>query len=151
MKRFSFRLERLLQLREAEEQERARQLGLALHDEEQAREAMEQGQARLWAAQEQLSRITRAPAQAGLLRNLELSVEQLTHQVALLSEAHGKCVEKVDAERARFEEARMAKRVIERLKEQRREAWNQELARYEQSLSDETASFLARENSGRNE
>ncbi len=44
----------------------------------------------------------------------------------------------------------MAKRVIERLKEQRREAWNQEFARYEQSLSDETASFLARDN-GRDE
>jgi flagellar export protein FliJ len=151
VKRFSFRLERVLQLRESAEQEKARQLGLALRDEEQARLSMEEGQAKLEAARTQLARITRAPAQAGMLRNLELSVEQLTHQETLLREAHARCVEKVDADRAQFEEARMAKRVIERLKEQRREAWIQELARYEQSLSDETASFLARENSGRDE
>lgn len=151
MKRFTFRLERVLQLRESAEKERARILGLALRDEEQARIAADEGLARLEEAREQYHRISRAPAQAGLLRNLELSVEQLTHQHALLSEAHAKCVAQVEVERAAFEEARMAKRVIERLKEQRREAWNQELARYEQSLSDETASFLARENSERDE
>ena len=151
MKRFTFRLERLLQLRETEEQEQARQLGAARRAEEEARILAERGKARLEEARDQYGRISQAPAQAGLLRNLELSVEQLTHQYALLSEAHAKSEVKVEAERALFEEARMAKRVIERLKEQRREAWNQELARYEQGLSDETASFLARENSRREE
>lgn len=151
MKRFSFRLERLLQLRESAEKEQARMLGVALQDEEQARQELQRREVRLDEARTQLARIAQAPAQAGLLRNLELSVEQLTHQVSLLFEAHARCIQKVEAERAKFEEARMAKRVIERLKDQRREAWNQELARYEQSLSDETASFLARENSGRNE
>lgn len=151
MKRFTFRLERLLQLRESAEQERARILGVALRDEEQAKVSADEGQARLEEARDQYGRIARAPAAAGLLRNLELTVEQLTHQSALLNEAHAKSVERVDVERAQFEEARMAKRVIERLKEQRREAWIQELARYEQSLSDETASFLARENSERDE
>lgn len=151
MKRFSFRLERVLQLREAAEQEKARALGLALRDEEQAKRDAETGKQRLAEARAQLRRISGAPAQAGLLRNLELSVEQLSHQYALLSEAHAKSTERVSIERAAFEEARMAKRVIERLKVQRREAWNQELARYEQGLSDETASFLARENGGRDE
>jgi flagellar export protein FliJ len=150
VKRFTFRLERLLQIREAAEQEKARLLGVALQAEESARLAAIAGQERLEEARGQLARISQAPAQAGLLRNLELSVEQLTHQLHRLSEAHAKAEAMVDTERAVFEEARMAKRVIERLKNQRREAWNQELARYEQSLSDETASFLAREN-GRDE
>jgi flagellar export protein FliJ len=150
VKRFTFRLERLLQIREAAEQEKARLLGVALREEETAKQAAIDGQARLDQARDQLTRISQAPAQAGLLRNLELSVEQLTHQLRQLNEAHAKTVAQVDAERILFEEARMAKRVIERLKQQRRETWNQELARYEQSLSDETASFLAREN-GRDE
>lgn len=150
MKRFSFRLERLLQIREAAEQEQARLLGVALHDEEMAKQIAADARAKLDESRGQYARISVAPAQAGLLRNLELSIEQLSHQANLLREAHGKTLEKVDEARAAFEEARMAKRVIERLKEQRREAWTQELARYEQSLSDETASFLAREN-GREE
>ena len=150
MKRFTFRLERLLQLREAAEQEKARNLGVALQEEDVAKQAVTEGQARRDEAVGQLARISQAPAQAGLLRNLELSVEQLTHQLHLLNEAHAKALARVDAERSAFEEARMAKRVIERLKEQRREAWTQELARHEQSLSDETASYLAREN-GRDE
>lgn len=151
MKRFSFRLERLLQLRQSAEREMARLLGVALRAEEAAKLTADAGQARLEEARDQLTRIARAPAQAGLLRNLELSVEQLSHQLRLLNEAHAKCVAKVDVERIQFEEARMAKRVIERLKQQRREAWNVELARYEQGLSDESASFLARENSTRDE
>ncbi len=88
MKRFTFRLERLLQLREAEEQEKARALGVALQDEEAAKQAAAEGQARRDEAAGQLARIAQAPAQAGLLRNLELSVEQLTHQLQLLHEAH---------------------------------------------------------------
>lgn len=150
MKRFSFRLERLLQIREAAEKEMARLLGVALQDEETARQVAAAAQAKLEEARGQYVRISVKPAQAGLLRNLELSIEQLTHQWSVLNEAHAKALVRVDEARAVFEEARMAKRVIERLKEQRRDAWNQELARYEQSLSDETASFLAREN-GRKE
>jgi flagellar export protein FliJ len=150
MKRFAFRLERLLQLRESAEKEKARLLGVALQDEEAAKQVMLAAQARLEEARGQYTRISVAPAQAGLLRNLELSIEQLTHQWNLASEVHAKALAQVEVARNEFEEARMAKRVIERLKDQRREAWNQELARYEQSLSDETASFLAREN-GRNE
>lgn len=151
MKRFSFRLERLLQLRESAEKERARLLGVALQAEDAARIAADEGQARLDEAREQYSQISRAPAQAGLLRNLELSVDQLSHQVALLREAHAKSSARVEEERVQFEEARMAKRVIERLKQQRRDAWNVELARYEQGLSDETASFLMRERGGGDE
>lgn len=151
MKRFSFRLERLLQLRESAEKERARILGVAIQEEEAAGRMAETAKVRLDQARNQLTVISRAPAQAGLLRNLELSVDQLAHQWGMMNDAHAKAMQKVEAERAQFEEARMAKRVIERLKQQRREAWNVELARYEQSLSDETASFLTRENSGRDE
>ncbi len=45
--------------------------------------------------------------------------------------------ERLEAERSQFEQARMARRVIERLREQRREAWGEELSRHEQGVSDE--------------
>ena len=53
MKQFSFRLQRLLQLREAAEKDRARQLGEALREEEARREALRQSQERLETARDQ--------------------------------------------------------------------------------------------------
>lgn len=151
MKRFAFRLERLLQIREVAEKDKARALGLAMREEEAQREAARIGLNRLEDARAQVSGTRGRPALAGTMRNLELAVEQLTVQAQALDEAHAKGLERVETERHQFEEARMAKRVIERLREQRRETWTIELARYEQSLSDETASFLAREHNGRDE
>ncbi len=151
MKRFTFRLERLLQIRESAEKEQARALGLAMRDEETQRQAALDGQGRLEEARTQVVASRGRPTLAGTMQNLELAVEQLALQSRALDEAHAKSLERVETERHRFEEAHMAKRVIERLREQRRETWTLELARYEQNLSDETASFLARENRGGSE
>ncbi len=151
MKRFVFRLERLLQIRQTAEEECARALGLALQDEETCRLTALEGQARFEDAQGQVLASRSGPSPAGSIRNLELTVEQLGNEVATLEEAHRKSVERVDRAREQFEEARMAKRVIERLREERYEAWTQELVRYEQALSDETAGFLARERNARSE
>jgi flagellar export protein FliJ len=137
MKRFAFRLERLLQLREAAEKERARQLGEALKDEEQRREALRESQERLADAQDQLSSTPREMSQAGTLRNLELTVDALAGQARSLEDTHEQSVERVEEERVRFEQARVARRVIERLREHRREAWEVEVNRHEQGVNDE--------------
>ncbi len=137
MKRFAFRLDRLLQLREAAEKERARQLGEALKEEEQRREALRQSQERLADAQDQLSSTPREMSQAGTLRNLELTVDALAGQARSLEDTHEQSVERVEEERVRFEQARVARRVIERLREHRREAWEVEMNRHEQGVNDE--------------
>ncbi|MFN8651584.1 MAG: flagellar export protein FliJ [Gemmatimonadales bacterium] len=137
MKQFSFRLQRLLQLREAAEKDRARQLGEALREEEARREALRQSQERLETARDQLMTTPNEMMQAGTLRNLELSVEMLAGQARSLEDTHMKSLEKVEEERMRFEQARVARRVIERLREHRREAWGVEVNRLEQVINDE--------------
>ena len=137
MKQFTFRLDRLLQLREAAERERARNLGNALRDEEARRTAVRESQERLADAQDQLSSTPREMSQAGMLRNLELTLAALAGEARTLEVTHEKSVERVEEERLLFEQARVARRVIERLREHRREAWGVEVNRIEQGLNDE--------------
>lgn len=137
MKQFSFRLQRLLQLREAAEKEHARHLGEALREEETRRAALRESQERLAEAQNQLASTPREMSQAGTLRNLELTLQALDGEARTLETSHEKSVEVVEEERLRFEQARVARRVIERLREHRREAWGIEVNRIEQAMNDE--------------
>jgi flagellar export protein FliJ len=146
MKRFAFRLERLLQLRAAAERAQARQLVQALREEAADREAVRESEVRLAEARAQLVTTPKELSQAGTLRNLELAIDALADQVRALSLTHERSLERVETERHGFEQARMARRVIERLREHRREVWGDELARYEQGESDENALQQARSN-----
>jgi flagellar export protein FliJ len=139
MKRFAFRLERLLQLREIAERDQARQLARALREEEARREAVVDSERRLAEARAQFATTPRELSQAGTLQNLELTIEVLAAETRELNETHEQSLAQVEAERHQFEQARMARRIIERLREHRREAWGSELSRYEQGASDETA------------
>lgn len=137
MKRFSFRLERVLQLREAAEREQARALADAVRAEEEHRARVLEAEARLSEARTQFRQTPRELSQAGTLQNLELAIEALALQQRDLAGNHEEALARLEAERHQFEQARMARRVIERLREQRREAWGEELSRHEQALSDE--------------
>jgi flagellar export protein FliJ len=139
MKRFTFRLERLLQLREAAERAQARLLAQALREEAAHREAVRESELRLAEARAQYAMTPKDLSQAGTLRNLELALDALAEQARGLSLIHEQSLERVETERHGFEQARMARRVIERLREQRREAWGEELVRFEQHESDENA------------
>lgn len=139
MKRFLFRLERLLQLRQASEKERARELAQATQEEEVRRAAVVESEARLLEARAQCQSTPRELSQAGTLQNLQLAMESLSADVRQLTETHEQSLERLESERQQFDQARMARRVIERLREHRRIAWGEEYARHEQRLSDETA------------
>jgi len=140
MKRFAFRLERLLQLRVAAEKERARELAEALTEEETRRGALREGAARLAEAREQLSGTTAiGRPRAGSLRNLELSLLALLTNAAQLSARHEKSLERVDSERQQYELARRERRILERLRQQRRQTWEGEYQRWEQAITDEVA------------
>ena len=56
---------------------------------------------------------------AGTLSNLSLTVEAARARAAEASAAHHQAIEKLETEIGGFEEARQARRAIERLKEQR--------------------------------
>ncbi|MBK8005960.1 MAG: flagellar export protein FliJ [Gemmatimonadetes bacterium] len=148
MKRFTFRLERLLQLREAAEQERARELASARHEEEARRNDAEEAARRLEEARRQAAESHAGYMQAGTLRNLELSIGALTVQRQAAAQQHEQSLERLEAERQQYEAARRDRRVIERLREQRHAAWGEEYNRWEQGVLDETASTRSSRASG---
>jgi flagellar biosynthesis chaperone FliJ len=144
MKRFSFRLERVLQLRRAAEQEQARALTEARRQEEERRRAAEESAARFALTVRQLSGTPTDLRTAGTLSNLMLTLEVAEAAAAAASALHREAVTQVDVELAGFDQARQARRAIERLREHRHSDWQQEVSRAEQQEIDEVASRLPR-------
>ena len=140
MKRFAFRLERLLQLRESTERERARELGAALREEAGRRAEAHAGEERLLQARAQLATTASGFSHAGTLQNLGMAVDALALEWKSMSDKHERSLDKVEMERRQFEQARMAKRVLERLRKQRHDTWVDAWNRWEQGQLDESAS-----------
>ena len=85
MKRFVFRLERLLQLRSSAERQEVRTLGEAVQAEDRARHELEAAASRQTNAQGQLAGRSKAPA--GVLMNLERTVDVFSQRVVAAQEA----------------------------------------------------------------
>jgi flagellar export protein FliJ len=139
MKTFLFRLERILQLRSRAERERAQSLGHALRDEEARRRNLEEAAARLGRLGEQIADAAPAVANAGTLRNLELTVQAAASQVEAAEDSHRVAADVLEAEQERFNQARKERRVLERLREQRLAAWSAQAVREEQGEHDAIA------------
>jgi len=139
MKKFRFRLDKVLQLRARLEREQAGVLGRALHDEETRRKALEEACAHLDRCGEQISERTNGIVEAGTLRNLGLAVKAAAGGVQDAEDEHRAAEVSVQEEQEKFSLARMERRIVERLKERRREAWNVEATREEQRECDGVA------------
>lgn len=139
MKRFSFRLERLLEFRHSMEREGARRLGEAQRAQEEQRRRVEECAARVADAQAQLAAAPPHCRTAGTLTNLTLLLDaaRAAHTYAIA--AHREAMTRVDAERVKYEEARQARRTIERLRDRRFEDWQQAVVREDQQVIDEIA------------
>lgn len=139
MKKFSFRLERVRQLRVAAEQEAARGLADARGLEDACREAVDAGMARLRDALAQVVTMHTASGAAGMLGNLHLPLDvlraRLDADTVRLQEA-GKAVETA---RLAYDAARQDRMALDRLHDQRRAEWEREVARHEQAALDEVA------------
>ncbi|MEP6571541.1 MAG: hypothetical protein ABJD11_02565 [Gemmatimonadota bacterium] len=140
MKRFVFRLDRLLQLRTAAERERARSLVASMRQEEEQRRVYQASAERLAGVTEQLRSTPKPLRTAGTLSNLELTLKAARVDIQAAEVAHGESLNRVEEEIRTFEEARVARRAIERLKEQRRATWHVESSREDQHDCDEVAS-----------
>jgi flagellar export protein FliJ len=139
MKKFRFRLDRVLQLRARAERERARALGQALRDEEARRRSLEEAAARFDRCGEQIAEKSNGIVHAGTLRNLRLTVKAAADDVEAAVDEHKAAEASVQEEQERFGVARMERRIVERLREQRQEAWNIEASREEQGEIDGVA------------
>jgi flagellar export protein FliJ len=139
MKRFVFRLERLLQLRRSMEREQARRLGETQRTQEEHRRQVELCAARVSQAQSQVHAAPPECRTAGTLTNLGLVLDAARAALTAADTAHRQASARVEAERTRYEEARQACRTVERLREQRHADWQTQLSRDDQHTIDEIA------------
>lgn len=134
MNMFIFRLERLFQLRAKVEQQRAQELARAVRDEQDRRATLSAAAERLDRSRSQMG--SGQIATAGTLRNLGLTVDAATRQVETAEGAHREALENVASEERQFGAARMDRRIVERLREKRHDAWEIESSRHEQKEMD---------------
>jgi flagellar export protein FliJ len=139
MKRFRFRLDRVLALRVAAEKEEGRLLGEAARLEEAQRRAADAGAARHRAAEQQVAGQHDQPQAAGTFINLGHALGQVAAESAAQTELHRAALARFDTLRERYDAARVRRRILERLRDQRHAAWRTEAAREEQRVIDEAA------------
>ncbi len=139
MKKFLFRLERVLHLRERLEKDRAKSLGDALRGEAESQAALDEAAGRLERAGEQACGGEGQIAPAGALRNMNFAVQAAARELEAAEQSHADAERTVEQEQERYGEARRDRRVIERLREQRKEVWDSDAAREEQTHHDGVA------------
>jgi flagellar FliJ protein len=139
MKRFRFRLERLLDLRSRAEREQARAYAQAIREEEEQRRVREAARDRLERCGEELAGATGGLTNAGTLRNLDLTVRAAANELEAAAESHEAAQDDLRTEADRFGEARKERRVVERLRERRRGDWEKQSGQDEQRECDALA------------
>ncbi len=138
MKRFAFRLERLRELRERAERERAAHLGAAMREEHARAEALAREREDLAKAGEQAAGLAGPrPVPAGLLSGLERARDAAKSRIEDATRRLDAARERVEAERETYGEARRELRIVEKLKEKKFDAWRDGTAREEQKENDE--------------
>jgi hypothetical protein len=137
MKGFSFRLQGLLHLRESLEKLQGANLGHAERAEGERRASAEASDTRLAAVVSQAAGGVDAPRAAGLYHVLGLSVEaaraSADHAADELRAAEAQRAQELE----RFNEARSARRVLEKLRERRAADWDVEAVRQERREAEE--------------
>lgn len=139
MKRFAFRLERLLQLRERAERTQAAELGAAMREEEARRQTLEQAEAALARATEQGASAAQEPLTAGTLQSMEYAKQAMAVRVAAEAEALAAASEKREVEQLSWQDRRRDRRTVEKLKEKRLDTWREDMSRDEQKTIDDLA------------
>jgi flagellar export protein FliJ len=140
VKRFAFRLERLRELRERAERERAAGLGHAMREEQARQLALDHARRELERAGTQAALLpTAGPVTAGLLQNLDRARDAAEGRVDEATDSLRGANERVGVERERYGLARRDLRVVEKLKEKRLDAWREAGAREERKETDEAA------------
>ena len=119
MKPFSFRLQNLLHLREALEKVQGANLGDAERTEGALRVTAEQSGTRLAAAEDQAVAPADTPREAGLWHAVGLSIEAARASAEQAAEELRQAEAQRAVELERFNEARAARRVLEKLRERR--------------------------------
>ncbi|MEO8449502.1 MAG: flagellar export protein FliJ [Gemmatimonadota bacterium] len=139
MKRFKFRLQRVLKLREDAEQRQAAALGEALHEERVLDTICAEEKARLDQISEQLAPKPGELRSAGMLQVLGLTAQAANTRLSAAEDSRHKAQKAVANERELLSAARVERKTLERLKDQQHGAWTEAIGRDEQKTTDEIA------------
>ncbi|HET9065688.1 MAG TPA: hypothetical protein VFN22_07720 [Gemmatimonadales bacterium] len=137
MSSFRFRLQRLLELRSAAERARAADMGRVAAEEARLRAVSDAEAARLSEVEAQQN--DNGPVPAGLRAAWGLSADAARARLHEADDAVRDASDRREVEEARFSDARMARRSLERLRDRQKTEWTAEHGRQEQADSDEVA------------
>lgn len=136
---FRFRLQRVLGVRESFEKMRAIELARAAAARDTAAAERDAAEQRLDARRDASTLAAGQTLTAGMLHNLELTVHAADTEV----EAAEKALDAASAEAAqsteRYTDARRGRRVLERLRDERQHAWQEDEDRRDRRAMDEIA------------
>lgn len=139
MSSFRFGLQKILDLREEAEQTQARALADAERRAAEARRQLDEIRA---IRDEEASKMMRAHSEGrpvGQLHNLSRVIQQLAERVSQAEAALAEASDAVEESRQELVEAMTQRRVMDQLKDRKREAWRLALQGAEQSRMDELA------------
>jgi flagellar export protein FliJ len=139
MRHFTFRLDRILRLREEAEQRQARRMGEAAREEAELDRLCGDHARHLERVSQRLAQQPGHVINAGLLRARALTATAAAQQLEDAERERAQAREVADAERERLTKARVDRRSLERIREQRLGAWRKEADRDEQKANDEIA------------
>ncbi len=139
MKAFSFRLDRILRLKEEAEGQQARVMGEAARNEAVLDQICLDQAGYVLKVSDQAAAITGERTNAGKLRTRHLAAMAALRQLEEAERARVVARKLADVERVRLAEAQRERRTLERLKAHQRETWDQELVRDERKTMDEVA------------
>lgn len=139
MKRFAFRLERLLGLRAVAEQESARTMGERSRAATEAERLAVASTARERDAARRAQQAGVRPTPAGSMANLGATLDRIAEERVVRVAAQAAAEVELDLARQAYQEARADRRVLERLREIRHADWRNADGREDQKLMDEIA------------
>ena len=140
MKAFSFRLDRILKLREDAERRQARVMGDASRAETELSDLCREQARFLESVGDQATPTPGLRTSAGMLQILKLTSSAAASQLDQTEQAHDEATKVADAERDRLATARRDRKTLERLKEQKHGQWREADIREERKTMDEIAS-----------
>jgi flagellar export protein FliJ len=142
MKRFSFRLSRLLNVKHGLEQLEAKKLTEASETADQRLRAAEESNARKRAAEDQMTRVRQEPMAAGVMHVMERALRAVRGRAQADGRDYQSAIAEVETQRGRYLEARRERHALERLRDKQRRVWEQEVSSMEQKEMDGTASRI---------
>ena len=140
MKAFSFRLDRILKLREDAEQRQARVMGDASRAETELDDLCREQTSYLESVGDRATPPPGLRTSAGMLRILHLTSSAAASQLDQAEMARDDATKVADVERARLAAARRDRKTLERMKEQKQGQWREDAIRDERKTMDEIAS-----------